>query len=345
MIKKIVFFVAVIFISGSMVLASAKMSDGAKQEEIKRNIEILKNPEVLSKDKDEAIKKLGVMGESAAPLLIKAMDTEDIRFMSNICRALFGVGDSAVPRIFKELEKPVSSDKKTILIGILGEFLGETHNKKIISGLTKYLYGENEEIRREAARALANAGEVGVKILGEQLLKEKDTEVKQQIINSLKNINSKSALIYLNKTLNDKTVSVDIIRAVAYISDEKIGKIADKLYNEGKITKEEVRKNKEESIKGNLGALRTALTIYYSDNDGVYPETLDALVPRYIEAIPDADTGIEGFPVTNKVRYGKEPDSRGGWLYNNDKKDTDWINLIYINCNEKDTKGAPMSGY
>ncbi len=50
-----------------------------------------------------------------------------------------------------------------------------------------------------------------------------------------------------------------------------------------------VIKAKEAAIKGKLGALRSAVTIYYSDNEGTYgnPSDLDSLlIPRYMDAIP-----------------------------------------------------------
>ena len=55
-----------------------------------------------------------------------------------------------------------------------------------------------------------------------------------------------------------------------------------------------IRKSNEGATKGNLGSLRSSLSIYFADIEGFYPVGLDAddnalttnLVPKYIKAIP-----------------------------------------------------------
>ena len=47
-------------------------------------------------------------------------------------------------------------------------------------------------------------------------------------------------------------------------------------------------KSREGRTKGNLGALRSALSIYYGDKEGRYPASPAELVPGYIRAIPAA---------------------------------------------------------
>ena len=49
-----------------------------------------------------------------------------------------------------------------------------------------------------------------------------------------------------------------------------------------------ITKSQEGSTKANLGALRSALSIYYSDMEGFYPTDINALVPKYIQQIPTA---------------------------------------------------------
>jgi hypothetical protein len=58
----------------------------------------------------------------------------------------------------------------------------------------------------------------------------------------------------------------------------------------------------------NLGTLKTVISIYYGDNKGEWPPSLNALVPQYLKFIP-AD-GVTG---SNKVVaiY----DGTGGWVY------------------------------
>src|SRR5947199_9410501 len=61
-----------------------------------------------------------------------------------------------------------------------------------------------------------------------------------------------------------------------------------------------IRKSGEGASKGNLGALRSAMSIYYGDLEGQYPATTDALTVggKYLGQIPtakapndDPDTG------------------------------------------------------
>src|SRR3954464_9793574 len=51
-----------------------------------------------------------------------------------------------------------------------------------------------------------------------------------------------------------------------------------------------IRKSSEGASKGNLGALRSAMSIYYGDLEGQYPATVDALTigGKYIGAVPAA---------------------------------------------------------
>src|SRR4051812_7499953 len=49
-----------------------------------------------------------------------------------------------------------------------------------------------------------------------------------------------------------------------------------------------IAKPQEGVSKANLGAIRSAVAIYYSDNEGVYAKTLNALVSKYIFIIPNA---------------------------------------------------------
>ena len=48
-------------------------------------------------------------------------------------------------------------------------------------------------------------------------------------------------------------------------------------------------KAEESATKGHLGTLRSALSIYYSDNQGTYPSDINALVSKYLSSIPNAN--------------------------------------------------------
>lgn len=52
----------------------------------------------------------------------------------------------------------------------------------------------------------------------------------------------------------------------------------------------ELKKGAEKSqLQSKLGEIRSAITIYYGEMEGVYPQSLDALIPKYIDYIPAGD--------------------------------------------------------
>jgi general secretion pathway protein G len=65
-----------------------------------------------------------------------------------------------------------------------------------------------------------------------------------------------------------------------------------------------VRKSREAATRGNIGAIRSALNIYYSDTEGNAPLSLEALTidKKYMDAIPPAWT--QEFGRTTNVTYG-----------------------------------------
>src|SRR6266700_2721250 len=87
-------------------------------------------------------------------------------------------------------------------------------------------------------------------------------------------------------TLIELMIVVSIIGILAAIAAPKFGSM--------------LTKAKEGTTKGNLGALRGALNIYYADNQGVYPScatganstVFNALMPTYIGNIPQVMSGL-----------------------------------------------------
>jgi len=109
-----------------------------------------------------------------------------------------------------------------------------------------------------------------------------------------------------------------------------------------------IRKSGEGASKGNLGAIRSALSIYYGDMEGVYPAQLQGLTVagKYLATVPvaktpsyhaDSNGETDG---TNAVMAG----DGGGWGYNNTVGDTNMGNMI-IRCTHTDTKGSIWSSY
>ncbi len=99
-----------------------------------------------------------------------------------------------------------------------------------------------------------------------------------------------------------------------------------------------------------LASLRSSLALYYGENEGIFPPTLQTLVPAQAESIPELN--IPGYSKTNKVfivKSLKGGDVRqvvmntGGWLYIADKDSKLW-GEVYIDS-VRTYKGKPLYEY
>lgn len=109
------------------------------------------------------------------------------------------------------------------------------------------------------------------------------------------------------------------------------------------------RVTQEGAAKANLIVLRSAIRIYYSDNDGQYPSNLGILTSgtkSYIANIP----GIlippyhpESIAESDGTAATAGNDA-GGWAYINDSNDPNFGNL-WVNCTHTDTKGVTWTTY
>lgn len=118
---------------------------------------------------------------------------------------------------------------------------------------------------------------------------------------------------------------------------------------------EMVRKSKEGATKGSLSALRSSLTIYVSDNEGVQPLTrlvpaavspldtvfVSVMVPKYMDSIPTMKLGTylpdsETFHIrrTTGVFDGNRSSDTpktvatgevGGWIYTSASEGVMWV--------------------
>src|SRR5262245_45014450 len=86
-----------------------------------------------------------------------------------------------------------------------------------------------------------------------------------------------------------------------------------------------VTKAKEGATKGSLGALRSALSIYYADMEGLYPATLAALnvQGKFIATIPVAK--VPNYHGDSSSMSAGSPTAAftdaGGWAYDNTSGD------------------------
>lgn len=101
-------------------------------------------------------------------------------------------------------------------------------------------------------------------------------------------------------------------------------------------------------LKGALSSLRSAIQVYYGDNEGVFPGSLAVLAEKskYIAEIPQITPPGHNKPsstvklvsgVRNQEELVKQVDDTGGWIYVNDRNSKLWGNVI-VNCSHKDVE-------
>ncbi len=100
---------------------------------------------------------------------------------------------------------------------------------------------------------------------------------------------------------------------------------------------------KEGSAKGNLGALRGALSVYHADTDGQWPADLATLAvnAKYITAIPTVK-GVSSHTDSGATLLATAPDDAGGWTYNGVPGDAGQ-GQVHINCTHPDAAGRIWS--
>jgi prepilin-type N-terminal cleavage/methylation domain-containing protein len=110
-----------------------------------------------------------------------------------------------------------------------------------------------------------------------------------------------------------------------------------------------VTKSKEGATKGSLGSIRSALSIYYGDMEGVYPVTMNPALTtngKYLTAIPFAKT--PNYHSDTSAEVDSSPSlswtDAGGWSYVNNSTDANFGSL-FVNCTHTDTKGSIWTAY
>jgi prepilin-type N-terminal cleavage/methylation domain-containing protein len=108
-----------------------------------------------------------------------------------------------------------------------------------------------------------------------------------------------------------------------------------------------IRKSGEGASKGNLGSIRSSLSIYYGDLEGQYPAQLAALTisGKYLTSVPNAKTPNYHPDSSGEVDGLLTAETgAGGWFYNNVIGDAN-VGTMVVNCTHTDSKGSTWSNY
>jgi general secretion pathway protein G len=108
-----------------------------------------------------------------------------------------------------------------------------------------------------------------------------------------------------------------------------------------------IRKSGEGASKGNLGSIRSSLSIYYGDLEGQYPAQLAALTisGKYLTVVPNAKTPNYHADSSAEIDGLLTAETGvGGWFYNNVLGDAN-VGTMVVNCTHTDTKGSSWSLY
>ena len=106
-----------------------------------------------------------------------------------------------------------------------------------------------------------------------------------------------------------------------------------------------IRKSNEGASKGNLGSIRGALSIYYGDLEGQYPDDMASLTVsgKYLSSIPNAKSPNYHTDTSTTVNSATASDA-GGWVYNNVQGNAN-LGTLWVNCTHTDTKGSVWTSY
>lgn len=93
-----------------------------------------------------------------------------------------------------------------------------------------------------------------------------------------------------------------------------------------------VAKGKIAATKGNVESIRSAISLYSSNNGGAYPAALSDLVPTYLRAVPKE--GVSGVNTVVAVN-----NNAGGWVY------VVATGEVTVNLTGNDAEGTAYSSY
>jgi prepilin-type N-terminal cleavage/methylation domain-containing protein len=126
-----------------------------------------------------------------------------------------------------------------------------------------------------------------------------------------------------------------------------------------------IRKSNEGATKGNLGALRSAISIYYGENEGWFPSNASGATTmdlasvltmqngKYLQAIPqcycppyhDKSSVVETVDFSS---FTETTGSAGSWGYqgsNTPAANTELWGNVWVDCTHTDSKNVVWAGY
>jgi len=108
-----------------------------------------------------------------------------------------------------------------------------------------------------------------------------------------------------------------------------------------------IQKANEAACKGNLGTIRSAVSIYYGAMEGTNSSTISAapFVPTYLSELPNAKPGDGSNSSAVSAETNGATDitagSAGGWWYNSGNTGA-YAGNVRVNLNATDTKGVAI---
>lgn len=100
-----------------------------------------------------------------------------------------------------------------------------------------------------------------------------------------------------------------------------------------------LERSRDGATKGNLNAIRSAISIYYSQNEGRWPDDITTNFSEFLTVIPPAKSTPLG-NTSSVALVGAVPSAAGaGWAYLQNG------GLVWANSTATDTKGESFTTY
>ena len=106
-----------------------------------------------------------------------------------------------------------------------------------------------------------------------------------------------------------------------------------------------LEKSREGATKGNLSSMRSAVSIYYSQQEGAFPDDLTTSFTSFLYPIPPAKASPLGNSNTVSLASTVPSGAGTGWCYVTDPTAMPYQGYIFPNSTATDTKGNSFTTY